>query len=158
MHVCAAWWILSCSISKIYITYIHIYTYIYTYVYMLYICYNFLAMQHLTFVKRGVHVQAVKLLQQCMSTLIARLSDIAQTIPSAAQFPAKGSTGQFAITEMMHRVAVFFQNLGRCPGIVSDTLPQVRSPRLWHRAKWLAVDSKASYHRMMCSAGLAIPI
>ena len=73
-----------------------------------------------------VHVlQAAQLLQKCMSSLLSPLRTLAEGCQSAESFPAKGTTAHFAVTEMLHRVAVLFQNLGKCPSIAADALPEV---------------------------------
>jgi hypothetical protein len=60
-----------------------------------------------------------------MTTLITPLVTFANKVSCPSAFPQKGSTDLTAVTEMLHRVAVFFSNLGKCPLVVSEAMPEV---------------------------------
>ena len=59
------------------------------------------------------------MLRQCLTKLIAPLQTQAEAMTAA-----KGAS-MFAVSEMMHRIAVFLQHCDKTPDVVSDALPEV---------------------------------
>ena len=69
-------------------------------------------------------VQANDKLTRCMGQLIQPLDALATSCAASGGFPEARTMKHHAVMDMMHRVAVLFENLGKCPDVVGAAMPQ----------------------------------